>query len=77
MTRGETVAAPPGFASMCERDDSACGVTTPVMTANAASTSAALSMTTLATSSLGRFLAGRIGRREVRARRGDRRRSRL
>lgn len=54
MTRGETVAAPPGFASMCERDDSACGVTTPVMTANAASTSAALSMTTLATSSLGR-----------------------
>ena len=54
MTRGETVAAPPGFASMCERDDGECAVAAPVMTANAASTSAALSMTTLATSSLGR-----------------------
>jgi len=54
MTRGETVAAPPGFASMCERDDGECAVAAPVITANAASTSAALSMTTLATSSLGR-----------------------
>jgi predicted transglutaminase-like cysteine proteinase len=54
MTRGETVAAPPGFASMCERADGACEVTPPVMTASAATTTAALSMTTLATSSLGR-----------------------
>jgi predicted transglutaminase-like cysteine proteinase len=54
MTRGETVAAPTGFASMCERDDSACAVSAPVMTANAATTTAALSMSSLATSSLGR-----------------------
>lgn len=54
MTRGETVAAPPGFASMCERDGGECAVSPQALAANAATTTAALSMTTLATSSLGR-----------------------
>lgn len=54
MTRGETVAAPPGFASMCERADGACDVSSSVIATNAATTTAALSMTTLATSSLSR-----------------------
>jgi len=49
MARGDTVQAPPGFTFMCERDQTACG-TTLAMTVP----TAALAMSALSTSSLGR-----------------------
>ncbi len=53
MSRGETVAPPSGFASMCERGDDACGTSAPLMAANTVTTASTLSMSALATSSMG------------------------
>ena len=49
MPRGETVAAPPGFVDLCQRDEASCG--TPLAEA---ATTTTLALTTLSTASLGR-----------------------